>query len=95
MRIDPANNTAFPVKPFVVVTTKADQDALGSDVQYCAYACQGFSLGGETMNGGVSGTGVLGMHDGSVTSLTNQKTSISRTRVQSTCLEVTFVQEIL
>ena len=73
LRIDPANNTAFPVKPFVVVTTKADQDALGSDVQYCAYACQGFSLGGETMNGGVSGTGVLGMHDGSVTSLSNGK----------------------
>lgn len=73
LRIDPATDTAFPAKPFVVVTTKADQDALGSDVQYCAYATQGAAIGGETMNGGVSGTGVIGMHDGSVTSLTNQK----------------------
>ena len=73
LRIDPATDTAFPAKPFVVVTTKADQDALGSDVQYCAYATQGAAIGGETMNGGVNGTGVIGMHDGSVTSLTSGK----------------------
>lgn len=73
LRIDPAADTAFPAKPFVVVTTKVDQDSLGSDVQYCAYATQGVAIGGETMNGGVNRTGVIGMHDGSVTSLTNQK----------------------
>lgn len=73
LRIDPASNTAFPAKPFVVVTTKEEQDALGSDVQYCAYATQGFAVGGETMVGGVNGTGVLGMYDGSVTSLSNGK----------------------
>lgn len=85
LRIDPATNTNFPAAPFVVITTFDEQSTVPTETQYCAYATQGFAIGGETMNGGTAGTGVLGMHDGAVTGSTPVNTNAKHPyRVQGT-----------
>lgn len=75
LRIDPATDTAFPATPFVVITTFDEQSTVPMETQYCAYATPGLAIGGETMNGGTAGTGVLGMHDGAVVGSTNISTN--------------------
>ena len=72
--IDPAENTINPIQPFAVCTTAADADAIIATNKYaCCGACISFAAGGETLNGGAAGTGVIGYHDGSIVSNTNGK----------------------
>lgn len=70
--IDPASDTCNPVQPFIVCTSIADAKAYTDQGVYaCCYAQQCLAMGGETFNGGVNGTGVIGKYDGAVTSLSN------------------------
>lgn len=72
--IDPASDTCNPIQPFIVCTTIDDAKAYTDQGIYaCCYANQYFAIAGETYNGGVNGTGVIGKHDGSVTSNSNSK----------------------
>ena len=72
--IAPAENTINPIQPFAVCTTIADADAIIATNKYaCCGACAGTAAGGETLNGGAAGTGVIGYHDGSIVSNANGK----------------------
>lgn len=72
--IDPAENTINPIQPFAVCTTVEDANAIiATDKYACCGACAGVAAGGETLNGGAAGTGVIGYHDGSIVSNTNGK----------------------
>lgn len=72
--IDPAENTVNPIQPFAVCTTAEDADAIiATDKYACCGACCIMAAGGETLNGGAAGTGVIGYHDGSIVSNTNGK----------------------
>ena len=72
--IDPAENTINPIQPFAVCTTVADADAIIATSKYaCCGACAGMAAGGETLNGGAAGTGVIGYHDGSIVSNSSGK----------------------
>lgn len=72
--IDPASDTCNPIQPFIVCTTIDDAKAYTDQGIYaCCYANQCLAIAGETYNGGINGTGVIGKHDGSVTSNSNNK----------------------
>lgn len=70
--IDSAVDTCNPVQPFIVCTSVEETKAYTDQGIYaCCYAQQCLAMGGETFNAGVNNTGVLGKHDGAVTSLSN------------------------
>lgn len=71
--IDPAEGTCNPVAAFSTHTT-LEAATLAADTEPACYSANVIhACGGETLNGGTGGSGVIGKHDGSIVSNTNMQ----------------------